>query len=54
MEESNEKRKYDLNNRLIKFAALIIKIADTTPNTKAGNHLSGQLLRSGTAPAFTL
>ena len=42
----------DLEKRLIDFAVLIIEICDEMPNTKAGNHLSGQLLRSGTSPAL--
>ncbi|WP_103663702.1 four helix bundle protein [Gracilimonas amylolytica] len=44
--------KVDLENRLIKFSVLIIKILDDIPSTKAGNHLSGQLVRSGTSPAL--
>jgi len=44
--------KADLENRLIKFSVLIIKILDDIPSTKAGNHLSGQLVRSGTSPAL--
>jgi four helix bundle protein len=31
---------------------LIIEIVEKMPNTKAGNHLAGQLLRSGTSPAL--
>ena len=31
---------------------LIIEIANELPNTKAGNHLPGQLVRSGTSPAL--
>ena len=45
----NEK-KYDLEDRLLEFAARIIKIAEQLPNSKAGNHVSGQLLKSGTSP----
>jgi four helix bundle protein len=41
--------KYDLEERLIKFSISIIKIVDEMINTKAGNHLSGQLVRSGTS-----
>jgi four helix bundle protein len=45
-------KKYDLNERLICFAALIIDIAEALPKTFAGNHLGGQLIRSGTSPAL--
>ncbi len=41
--------KYDLEERLINFSVLIIEIVNEMPNTKAGNHLSGQLVRSGTS-----
>ena len=46
------RRKFDLDERLIQFAAAIIDIAERLPKTYAGNHLSGQLIRSGTAPAL--
>ncbi|REG81695.1 four helix bundle protein [Algoriphagus antarcticus] len=45
-------RKYDLEARLIKFAADIISFTDSMINAKAGNHMSNQLLRSGTSPAL--
>jgi four helix bundle protein len=41
--------KYDLEERLIEFSVLIIKIVNEMPNSKAGSHLSNQLLRSGTS-----
>ena len=47
-----EYRKYDLEDRLIEFAALIIEITESLFNSKAGNHLSGQIVRSGTSPAL--
>jgi four helix bundle protein len=40
-----------LEDRLIDFAVRIITVAEELPNTKAGNHIAGQLLRSGTSPA---
>jgi len=45
-------KKYDLEERLINLAVLIIKLVESMPNTKASNHLGGQLLRSGTSPAL--
>jgi len=41
----------DLENRLIDFAATVIGVVDSLPNTKAGSHIAGQLVRSGTSPA---
>jgi four helix bundle protein len=44
--------KYDLEERLINFAVMIVEINETMPDTKASNHPAGQLLRSGTSPAL--
>ena len=41
----------DLENRLIDFAVSIINVIEALPSSKAGNHIAGQLLRSGTSPA---
>ena len=50
---SEVNKKYDLEERLIQFALLIIDIIEMLPNTRAGNHIAGQLIRSGTSsPAF--
>jgi four helix bundle protein len=43
-------QKFDLEERLLNFAAKIIELTDALPNTRAANHVAGQLLRSGTAP----
>jgi four helix bundle protein len=45
-------RKFDLDDRLIDFAVDIIHVCDNIKPTKAGNHLSGQLVRSGTSPSL--
>ena len=41
--------KFNLEDRLVDFSVLIIEIVNQIPNTKAGNHLSGQIVRSGTS-----
>ncbi len=41
--------KFDLEERLIEFTVSIIEIVNEMPNSKAGNHLSGQLVRSGSS-----
>ena len=41
---------YDLEERLLCFSVEIIKMTEVLPNTRAGNHVAGQLLRSGTSP----
>jgi four helix bundle protein len=45
-------KKYDLEERLIDFAVLIIEIVDEIPKTKAGTTMSGQIVRSGTSTAL--
>ncbi|MCF6268435.1 MAG: four helix bundle protein [Melioribacteraceae bacterium] len=47
-----EQRKYDLEDRLIEYASKISDIVDTLPNTRLGNYLAGQMIRSGTSPAL--
>jgi four helix bundle protein len=42
--------RFDLEERLLAFSARIIELVDALPNTRAGNHVAGQLLRCGTSP----
>jgi four helix bundle protein len=44
------KPRFDLEDRLLEFSARIIRLVDALPNTRAANHLAGQLLRCGTSP----
>ena len=46
-----KERKFDLQDRLIDYAVRIINLSEALPNTKAGKHVSSQMLRSGTSPA---
>ena len=46
-----ENKVFDLEDRLVDFAAMVVDMIDEIPNTKSGNHIAGQLLRSGTSPA---
>jgi len=41
---------FDLEDRLLEFSARVIRLVDALPNTRAANHIAGQLLRSGTSP----
>jgi four helix bundle protein len=45
-----EKKEFDLQDRLINFAVRIIKLSEALPCSIAGQHICGQLLRSGTSP----
>ena len=42
--------RYDLEDRLLDFAVDVIELTQSLPNTRAGNHIAGQLLRCGTSP----
>jgi four helix bundle protein len=43
------REKYDLEERLLEYSAAIIRLVEELPDTRAGNHVAGQLLRSGTS-----
>jgi len=43
-------REFDIEERLIDFAVRVIRTAESLPKTKIGNHISAQLIRSGTSP----
>jgi four helix bundle protein len=45
-----EKGRYDLEERLVQFAAQIIGLIDALPTNRTGNHVASQLLRSATSP----
>src|SRR5438105_8386103 len=45
-----EEKVFNLEERLLNYAAMIIRLVEKLPKTRAGNHVAGQLLRSGTAP----
>jgi four helix bundle protein len=49
--DRNQKRQFVLEERLIEFSCMIIDIVEALPDTKVGNHVAGQILRSGTSPA---
>ena len=50
MEMSEMERKFDLGERLLKFAARIVRLSGALPKTVAGRHVGEQVLRSGAAP----
>jgi four helix bundle protein len=49
-EGPDPKRKFDLEDRLLEFASAVIDLSEMLPDTRAGNHVAGQILRSGTSP----
>jgi len=46
-----KERAFDLEGRLISHGVRVIRVAEALPRTPTGNHIRGQLLRSGTAAA---
>lgn len=45
-------RKFDLEQRRIKFSVSAIRLTEKLPASFAGKHLSGRLIRSAAAPAL--
>ncbi|HUG93212.1 MAG TPA: four helix bundle protein [Planctomycetaceae bacterium] len=48
--DGRERRSYDLAERLLSYAATVIRLVERLPSTRAGNHIAGQVLKSGTSP----
>src|SRR6184192_1976605 len=48
--QQQKNARFDLEERLLEFSARIIRLVDALPNTRAANHVAGQLLRCGTSP----
>ena len=49
-DEAVKTQRYNLEERLLGFAALNIKLIEEIHGTRAGNHVAGQLLRCATSP----
>ena len=49
-EGTGPSRKFDLEDRLLEFASAVIDLSESLPATRSGNHIAGQVLRSGTSP----
>jgi len=43
---------YDLEDRVIRFASLVLSVCDKMKFTESGRHLKSQLIRSGTSVAL--
>lgn len=52
MNVEGKQKKYDLEERLIDFAVLILEVGESLFNTRAGSHTGGQIIRSGSSPAL--
>ena len=47
--ERDQVRAYNLEERLLNFTVMIIRTIEELPDSRAGNHVAAQLLRSGTS-----
>ena len=47
-----EVKKYDLEDRLVKFAVMIITLAESLEDSYAGKYVAGQIIRSGISSAL--
>jgi len=52
MIENRAASKYNLEDRLLTYAAMVVRLVESMDKTRAGSHVGGQLLRSGTSPLF--
>lgn len=48
---TKEVKTFNLEDRLIDFAVRIIRLSETLPKLKAGNHIATQIIRSATSAA---
>ena len=44
--------KYDLEDRLVNFTCRMIEVVEALPNTRTGNYIAGQLVKSCHSPTF--
>ena len=47
-----QNKKYDLEERFVDYTCRMIDVVEALPVTRAGNYISGQLVRSCHSPAF--
>jgi four helix bundle protein len=44
--------RYDLEERLLDYSVAVVRLTEEVDKSRAGNHVVGQLIRSGTSPLF--
>jgi four helix bundle protein len=47
-----QNKKYDLEDRLVDFTCRMTDVVEALPNTRAGNYIAGQLIKSCHSPTF--
>lgn len=48
----SDSRKFDLEDRLVRFSVMIIHLAELLDSSVAGKYIAGQIIRSGISPAL--
>jgi len=48
---NGERRAYDIEDRLVAFAVMVMDLVDGLSGTRASRHVADQLIRCGTSPA---
>jgi four helix bundle protein len=48
-EGADKNRRFDLEDRSLEFTSAVIDLSESLPAARAGNHVAGQVLRSGTS-----
>jgi four helix bundle protein len=46
------RNKYDLEDRLVEYSCRMMDVVEALPNTRAGNYIAGQLIKSCISPTF--
>lgn len=47
-----EPKKYDLEDRFVDYTCRMIDVVEALPNSRAGNYIAGQLIKSCHSPTF--
>jgi len=47
-----QNRQFNLEDRLVDYTCRMIDVVEALPNTRVGNYIAGQLIRSCHSPAF--
>ncbi|MBI4929587.1 MAG: four helix bundle protein [Bacteroidetes bacterium] len=47
-----EQKKYDIEDRLVNYTCRMIDVVEALPQTRAGNYIAGQLIKSCHSPTF--
>ncbi|MGG9962973.1 four helix bundle protein [Ferruginibacter sp. SUN106] len=47
-----DNKKYDLEDRFVEFTCRMIDVVEALPNTRSGNYIAGQLIKSCHSPTF--